>query len=97
MKAKRVILQRARGKVQKIDLIEDTEPQIWIFDLLKGQICFLQQWSGVNAFRFCMRVSESRDRARGVWKGAEASRIREAHEAAFLPQGGTRRQSSGAY
>src|SRR4029077_16536016 len=44
-----------------------------------------------------MGVSESRDRARGVWKSAEASGIREAHAAVFLPQGGTRRPSFGEY
>src|SRR5215467_7864865 len=97
MKAKRVIPQRARSKVQKIDLIEDAEPQIWIFDLLECQVCFLQQRSRVNALCFCMCVSESRDRARGVWKSAQASGVREAHEACFLPQGGTHRQSFGPY
>src|SRR4029079_19615078 len=97
MKTEQVVLQRACGQIQKIDLIEDTEPQIRIFDLLKRQIRFLQQRPWIDALRFCMGVSESRDRARGVWKSAEASGIREAHAAVFLPQGGTRRQSFGEY
>ena len=50
--------ERACGQVQKIDLIEDTEPQIRIFDLLKRQIRFLQQRPWIDALRFCMCVSE---------------------------------------
>jgi hypothetical protein len=96
MKTEQVILQRICGKVQKVDLIEDTESLVRILDLLKRQVRFLQQRPWVNALRFCVSVSESRDRAGGVWKSTEASGIREAHRAAFLPQGGTRRQSFGA-
>jgi len=74
VKSKKLVLQRARGEVQKPDLTFDTEAGISILDMLFGQPGLLQKrlWLDPSRLRpFAGKARDhpgcSRDRAETLW------------------------------
>src|SRR5207248_288624 len=67
MESEKIVLQVIGSKVEKVDLITNSETGARVFDLKKGQVRLFQNRTDIDPRRSRLRVSEPGRSAAGRW------------------------------